>query len=113
MTAFVDPLVRGARSAFVLPALEDEFEAVAIGIAKLHGIVAGVVMALGSGGMDLFGTGGESCSMGGVQVGHGISDEAHMNRTGSGYAFSEPEEYSTLRPKPLRSGWHGGPSLPL
>ena len=47
-----------------------------------------------------------------VHVGLGIGDEAHMNRPGSGRALPEPENIRPFAPKPLRSGWPGGPSLP-
>jgi uncharacterized protein len=88
----------------VLPALEDEFEAVAIGIAKLHGVVAGIVVVLGSGRMDLLGPGGEGCSIGRVHVGLRVSDEAHMNHPWRWGALPEPEEHPTLRPEALEVG---------
>lgn len=64
----------------MLPAFVDEFEAVAVEVEDLCGVVAGIVVKLRAGWMNLARTGRQCGRMSSANHGFGVGDEADMHR---------------------------------
>jgi NAD(P)-dependent dehydrogenase (short-subunit alcohol dehydrogenase family) len=68
----------------VLPAFEDEFEAVAVEVPDLGRVIAGVIMQLRTRWMDLGGASRQGLGVGGVHPVFGIRNETDMHRARRG-----------------------------
>ena len=102
-----------SRSTPVLPALEDEFEGVAVRICDLRRIVSGIVVKLRTRRMYL----ATACSDGGGVRGINhrlrVGDEPDVNRPRRRLARPEPEEHAPLCPEALEVWMAGRAVLPV
>lgn len=95
-------------SVVVLPALVNEFEAVAVRVLDLCGIVSRIIMKLGSRGMKTGCAGAQSRLTGFLHHGGRLRDKADMDCTGCWRSLSQPEEHTPFGTKPFQvwmAGW--------
>ena len=86
----------------MLPVLEDEFEAVTVGVEHAAGVVTGVVEQPHAGLAVVGRAGGHGRGVGCIDLGPRVRDEADMRGTAFDDPRTQPEEDAPLAAEPLQ-----------
>src|SRR5579863_8484282 len=88
----------------VLPALVHEFEAVAVRVQNIGGVVARVVIESRAGCAVVRGSGSDGGSIGGVDFSLAVRHKTDVSGATVRRTLPEPEEDASIGPKPLQVG---------
>ena len=88
----------------VLPTLIDEFEAVAVGVEHVGGVVAGVVVQARPRCAVVGGSGGDGGGVGGIDLGGAVGDEADVRGAAFDGPAAQPEDHSAVSAEALEIG---------